>query len=170
MSHLNGDDPTIEFETSDLLVFSHLRWNFVYQRPQHLMSRFARVRRVFFFEEPVFEHAEEPSFQITSDRSGVRIIVPHLPFEYSPESIEIALSQAVDELISSENVEDYTVWYYTPMALAFTRHLDPRAGDGDLVEPIGSLDGPDPAAAEFGQDPHCLRLHPLGGHLDGCVR
>ena len=37
----------------DLLCFSHLRWDFVFQRPQHLMIRFARERRVFYIEEPV---------------------------------------------------------------------------------------------------------------------
>ena len=36
----------------DLICFSHLRWGFVFQRPQHLMARFAKHRRVFFFEEP----------------------------------------------------------------------------------------------------------------------
>ena len=39
----------------DIVCFSHLRWHFVFQRPQHLMSRFARERRVFFIEEPVYE-------------------------------------------------------------------------------------------------------------------
>ena len=37
----------------DLLCFSHLRWDFVFQRPQHLMTRFAKGRRVVFWEEPV---------------------------------------------------------------------------------------------------------------------
>ena len=35
-----------------LLVFSHLRWNFVYQRPQHLLARLGRDYRVFYIEEP----------------------------------------------------------------------------------------------------------------------
>src|SRR4051794_7813492 len=38
-----------------LIVFSHLRWDFVYQRPQHLMSRLARHWRILFVEEPVFD-------------------------------------------------------------------------------------------------------------------
>ena len=37
----------------DLVCLSHLRWGFVYQRPQHLLSRFAKHQRVFFVEEPV---------------------------------------------------------------------------------------------------------------------
>jgi UDP-galactopyranose mutase len=36
-----------------LVVFSHLRWDFVYQRPQHLLSRLAERRRVLFIEEPI---------------------------------------------------------------------------------------------------------------------
>ena len=39
----------------DLVCFSHLRWDFVYQRPNHLMARAARDRRVFFVEEPRLE-------------------------------------------------------------------------------------------------------------------
>src|SRR3954466_5231898 len=49
---------------SDLICLSHLRWNFVFQRPQHLMSRFARARRVFFVEEPVFDSAK-PQLKVT---------------------------------------------------------------------------------------------------------
>jgi hypothetical protein len=45
---------TPETEQPDLICFSHLRWEFVYQRPQHLLSRCAMKRRVFFVEEPVF--------------------------------------------------------------------------------------------------------------------
>ena len=40
-------------EPTTLICFSHLRWNFVFQRPQHLMSRFAREMDVIFWEEPV---------------------------------------------------------------------------------------------------------------------
>ena len=47
-SNLNAD------EKSDLVCFSHLRWDFVYQRPQHLLTRCAKDRRVFFIEEPIY--------------------------------------------------------------------------------------------------------------------
>src|SRR5687767_14068664 len=40
-------------QAHDLIVFSHLRWNFVWQRPQHLLTRMADSRRVCFIEEPV---------------------------------------------------------------------------------------------------------------------
>src|SRR5688572_8603667 len=35
----------------DVICFSHLRWQFVFQRPQHLLTRCARKRRVFYIEE-----------------------------------------------------------------------------------------------------------------------
>ena len=48
-------ETTQQQKKPDLVCLSHLRWDFVYQRPHHLMSRFARQQRVFFVEEPVFE-------------------------------------------------------------------------------------------------------------------
>src|ERR1700730_13754161 len=40
-----------------IMVFSHLRWDFVYQRPQHLMMRLAEYYRIFFIEELVLDRA-----------------------------------------------------------------------------------------------------------------
>jgi glycosyltransferase involved in cell wall biosynthesis len=37
----------------DMIVFCHLRWQFVYQRPQHLISRLASNMKVLFIEEPL---------------------------------------------------------------------------------------------------------------------
>ena len=61
----------------DLLCFSHLRWNFVFQRPQHLMSRCAKERRVFFVEEPIVD-APTPRLAVEA-HDGVQVVVPHLP-------------------------------------------------------------------------------------------
>ena len=38
-----------EPEAATLVCFSHLRWNFVFQRPQHLMSCFAREMAVIYW-------------------------------------------------------------------------------------------------------------------------
>src|SRR4051794_24988571 len=58
----------------DLICLSHLRWDFVLQRPQHLMSRFARNRRVFFFEEAVFEDVEPHIRQRICASTGVHVV------------------------------------------------------------------------------------------------
>ena len=45
-----------------LVVFSHLGWDFVYQRPQHLLSRLANQHRVIFIEEPVLDRQAQPAW------------------------------------------------------------------------------------------------------------
>ena len=62
----------------DVICLSHLRWRFVFQRPQHLMTRCARERRVFFFEEPLFDAPSDPFLETDTDR-GVVVATPHLP-------------------------------------------------------------------------------------------
>ena len=49
----------------DVVCLSHLRWDFVFQRPQHLLTRFARDRRVFFVEEPIFDDGAEPRLDVS---------------------------------------------------------------------------------------------------------
>ena len=75
---LNYLPPSAPARRADLVCFSHLRWNFVFQRPQHLLTRCARERRVFFFEEPIFD-ADTPRLDTSRDSSGVTVAVPHLP-------------------------------------------------------------------------------------------
>ena len=62
-----------------LIVFSHLRWNFVYQRPQHLLSRLARHYPVLFVEEPVRGGAAR--IECTSPAENVRVLRPHTPVD-----------------------------------------------------------------------------------------
>jgi glycosyltransferase involved in cell wall biosynthesis len=110
--------------TPDVLCLSHLRWNFVYQRPQHLMTRWARERRVFYFEEPVFDVAR-PRLTVTQDASarGVYVAVPHLPRGTSAEEIDRLQRSLLDRLVGDAHVRDPLVWLYTPMAIGFTRHV-----------------------------------------------
>jgi UDP-galactopyranose mutase len=113
-------------ETSDLLVFSHLRWEMGFQRPQQLMSRFAKHRRVYYFEEPIFGKTQSPRIYLKETDEKVQIIVPHLPEGLSVAEQEVALKNILDELIMEEKLSDFTLWYYTPMALNFSRHLNPE--------------------------------------------
>src|SRR5690349_14884244 len=74
-------------DRTTLICFSHLRWNFVFQRPQQLMTRFARDMQVIYWEEPVDIAAKETAYlqvRDAEDFPGVRIVVPHLP-EGMPE-------------------------------------------------------------------------------------
>lgn len=111
----------------DLLCFSHLRWDFVYQRPNHLMTRAARDRRVFFVEEPIVEPAAAPQAR-TAERGGVTIVTPVLPEGLDGRETTTALQSVVADLVARERIDRPALWYYTPMALPWTRHLLADAG------------------------------------------
>ena len=125
--------------TLDLVCFSHLRWNFVYQRPQHLMSRCARERRVFFVEEP--EISDTPAhLQMLKDESGVIVVKPYLPHGLDEVQTETAMQRLVDQFFAEE-IKEYILWYYTPMALNFTRHLEPALTVYDCMDELSMFKG-----------------------------
>jgi UDP-galactopyranose mutase len=125
----------------DLICFSHLRWDFVHQRPQHLLTRAAQDRRVFFVEEPVFDngtlHLEE-----NEREGGIHLIVPHLPSGLRSEIAGTAVLQdLIQRLFVSNAIQDYICWYYTPMALMFTSSLKPRAIVYDCMDELSAFKG-----------------------------
>jgi UDP-galactopyranose mutase len=123
----------------DLVCFSHLRWNFVYQRPQHLMSRTARERRVFFIEEP--ETTNDPAhLKMEKDASGVIVVKPMLSPGLNEEETNAAVRELLDHLFASE-IKEYILWYYTPMALNFTRHLQPALTVYDCMDELSLFRG-----------------------------
>src|SRR4051794_5695018 len=99
---------------SDLLCFSHLRWNFVLQRPQHLLSRFARERRVFFFEEPVWTDDSQARLEVHRSREGVWVAVPQLPKGLSHEEVVATQRALVRSLLAGHAIRQMVAWYYTP--------------------------------------------------------
>ncbi|QRK08715.1 glycosyltransferase family 1 protein [Archangium violaceum] len=132
----------------DLVCLSHLRWNFVFQRPQHLLSRFARERRVFFYEEPIFGQGR-PRLHVTRSPEGVWVAVPHLPEGLDPERVVALQQEMLDELLLEHAVRHYVSWYYTPMALPFTRHLQPRAVAYDCMDELSAFRGAPPALLRY---------------------
>src|SRR4051812_10030563 len=69
--------PESRLSATDLVCFSHLRWDHVYQRPNHLMARASQDRRVWFVEEPDWEPgaARLERHEITADLTVIRPIV-----------------------------------------------------------------------------------------------
>jgi UDP-galactopyranose mutase len=107
-----------------LFCFSHLRWNFVFQRPQHLMSRFARTYRVLYWEEPVVEPGRRsPALDRHEDpATGVVVVTPKLPEGLDPAAAEQAL-RALLQATPEASGQGIVRWYYTPMMLPFSRGL-----------------------------------------------
>ena len=125
----------------DVLCFSHLRWNFVFQRPQHLLSRCARDHRVFVVEEPVFDRdLLEPRIDVTLNESGVHVAVPMLPESRRNADTEL-LRGLIDRLVKERGIRPRVLWYYTPMALRFTDHLSAPAVVYDCMDELSGFAG-----------------------------
>lgn len=111
-------------ESSVLLCLSHLRWNFVFQRPQHLMTRAAVNHRILYLEEPVYDQVPRPFLRATEPAPNVRVLTPVLP-EGTTTSKSIIMQRCLlDDTLASINYEHLVLWYYTPMALPFTDHVE----------------------------------------------
>jgi len=128
-------------ESPDLVCFSHLRWDFVFQRPQHLLTRCARERRVFFIEEPIFGNGSM-RLSIREAEGGVRVIVPHLPDGLRSEiAINAVMREMLRLMFIDHGIENYVFWYYTPMALKFTDHFKPVASVYDCMDELSAFKG-----------------------------
>jgi glycosyltransferase involved in cell wall biosynthesis len=106
-----------------LLCLSHLRWKFVFQRPQHLLTRAAKDFRVFFFEEPQFGATRAPILESTPAEGGVTVLTPVLPEELSATAAVDAQRHLLDGFIATLSSMPRVGWYYTPMALRFSDHV-----------------------------------------------
>lgn len=125
-----------------LIVFSHLRWDFVYQRPQHLLSHMARIHPVIYIEEPV--HGEEVAhFEETSPAPGVVVLRPHTPVRepgYHPDQIRV-IGPLLREYLRGNGIDETLAWFYTPMALPLLSTLDPAVVIYDCMDELASFKG-----------------------------
>lgn len=122
-----------------LLCFSHLRWNFVFQRPQHLLTRAARTHQVLFFEEPVFEAVSKPTLRTTQVAASIRVLIPVLP-QGTPAAEVTAMQRIlVDQALAACDLDQLVLWYYTPMALPFTDHIDSETCVYDCMDELSAF-------------------------------
>jgi UDP-galactopyranose mutase len=121
-----------------LVCFSHLRWDFVFQRPQHLMSRFAATHDVHIWEEPMFVPAPAaPRVEARTVAPNLTVATPQL-IEGMPEDlIEAALCAMLDDYLGTDRPE--VAWYYTPMMLPFSRHLQAGCTVYDCMDELANF-------------------------------
>jgi UDP-galactopyranose mutase len=134
--------PAAKRNSRDLICLSHLRWNFVFQRPQHLMTRAARDRRVFFFEEPIFD-GRIPELRTTRDQN-VYVCVPHLPHGLTPAAVTNEVRRLFHDLRATRNIDHPVLWYYTPMALDIARDIPASAVVFDCMDELSAFRGAPP--------------------------
>jgi hypothetical protein len=139
--------------TPDLVVLSHLRWDWVWQRPQHLVSRFAARRagrgaRTWFVEEPVFGPVDEPQLVTAETESGVTRIWCVVPERYdtgrhpgfdAPGAEEYG--DLLAEHLREAGVLAPEVLLYTPMALDLAEALSPVHLLYDVMDDLAAFRG-----------------------------
>lgn len=125
-----------------LIVFSHLRWHFVYQRPQHLLTRLARDRRVVYIEEPVV--GEGPARLETLRISDhIEVWRPHSPVDapgFHDDQLPV-LRPLLEPALRAIGGEAPTLWFYTPMALPLASGLRPRTVVYDCMDELSAFLG-----------------------------
>lgn len=117
-----------------LLCFSHLSWNFVYQRPQHLLTRFSKHYQVFYFEEPKIGDSDQ---YIVNVQDGVYIV--ELIVTRNDENTNAKIQNLIVQLLEEYDIRQYLTWYYTPMALQFTNELNPETVIFDSMDELSAF-------------------------------
>ena len=125
----------------DLVCFSHLRWDWVYQRPQHLLKRCAAERRTFFIEEAM-RGGGSLRLEVREQENGVQVVTPILPDGLSSQIAQTAvLNSLLQTFFTAHQIHEYVLWYYTPMALDFTKNLSPLAVIYDCMDELSAFKG-----------------------------
>ncbi|HEX8323149.1 MAG TPA: family 1 glycosylhydrolase, partial [Tepidisphaeraceae bacterium] len=132
-----------------IVVFSHLRWGFVWQRPQQFLSRFARFHPVLFVEEPFFDlHAgAEPKLELHRVLPNVMVACPHCPPEMAKDrKLPAMLRQWTREALLAVNGKgefDFPLlWYYSPMDSAWSLgHFENRGVVYDCMDELNQFTG-----------------------------
>jgi UDP-galactopyranose mutase len=115
----------------------------VFQRPQHLLSRCALERRVVFFEEPQYDGGE-PELEASENDCGVLTIVPHLPARMAIEQAEQVQRKMIDHVLGELHAPHPVLWYYTPMPITFTEHVNATAVVYDCMDELTMFHGASP--------------------------
>ncbi len=138
-----ADAKKLSYSLPDLVCFAHLHWDFVWQRPQHLLSRFAQQGRVFYVED-AFYHADdlvEPHLEVKERQNGVKVLVVHLPhYLHADESAaEQAQFAVLTRFFTDNSIKQYLFWYYTPMALGKSRLFSPVLTVYDCMDELAQF-------------------------------
>ena len=124
-----------------ILVFSHLRWDFVYQRPQHLLTRLAEHYKIVFFEEPSFRPGQG-GLECSSPVPNITVCKPHTPVDmpgFHDDHLPY-LKKVVRELV--RDGDEYIVWFYTPMALPLLQELAASLVVYDCMDELAAFKNP----------------------------
>ncbi len=123
---------------TDLVCFSHLRWSFVFQRPQHLLSRFVKHFRVFYIEETIFND-EPDKIIIKKSDENVWVITPTVHHFGTEGEMRQRQKNLLSNLFEVAAIKNYVFWYYTPMPISISEHLDPKLIVYDCMDELSTF-------------------------------
>lgn len=131
----------------EIVCFSHLRWDFVFQRPQHLLTRLADHFRIYYIEEPLFQ--QEHDHYIETVHSNIHIVKPHL--KGAPDDPHVVKRQKflLRNLFFRHKINEYILWYYTPMALDISNELNPVITIYDCMDELSAFRFAHPALKQM---------------------
>jgi glycosyltransferase involved in cell wall biosynthesis len=122
-----------------MVCFSHLRWDFVFQRPQQLLTRFSKLMKIFYVEEPVYCAIQVPYYAYASQGSQLTVITPQLPLNLKAAASLKIQKELFEDFMSGSVFHDFGFWYYTPMALEFTRGYSPQLIVFDCMDELSAF-------------------------------
>ena len=124
----------------DLVVFSHLRWSWVWQRPQQLIARLAQDRTVWFVEEPIVDATIDEPTTRWSWAGPVTVVRRHVPGPERHIGFDAAEANGLgDEIAAAAGGQVDTVWLYTPLALDAARATPHRTLVYDVMDDLSSF-------------------------------
>lgn len=144
-------EPSPARHDGDLICFSHLRWDFVFQRPQHLMQRFARHARVLFVEEPIPTAHHLPYLEFHAFAgTPVTAVRPRVPDRAGAEEATRLLAGLLDQMTALLGVRAPVLWFYTPMLWPAAAHLAAGAAAVvyDCMDELSAFDFAPPGLRE----------------------
>ncbi|RFZ84407.1 glycosyltransferase family 1 protein [Mucilaginibacter terrenus] len=124
---------------ANLICFSHLRWDFVYQRPQHLLTRLSKVFNIFFIEEPICDATDNEYYEYLTRGNNLVLMVPHIKAGLNAEETKTILKSMFDGFMKNKDLSEYAFWYYTPMALDFSRKYSPDLIIFDCMDELSAF-------------------------------
>lgn len=128
---------SMAIENYDLVCYSHLRWNFVFQRPQHLLTRFAKHMRVFYIEEPVY--GDSDYCDVTQPNENIWIVVPHLINNLTDQENTTRRKDLLSKFFVEKTIKEYIFWYYTPMSLFISDIFNPKLVIYDCMDELSAF-------------------------------
>jgi beta-glucosidase/6-phospho-beta-glucosidase/beta-galactosidase/glycosyltransferase involved in cell wall biosynthesis len=132
-----------------IIVFCHLRWGFVWQRPQQFVSRYAKKHPVLFIEEPLFD-LKDVDARLFLHRVMPNVVVacPHFRESDAKDKKKVMdgiikfARQAVKVLNDDGEFNSPILYYYNPMDVGWSLgQFNERAVVYDCMDELSQFQG-----------------------------